>query len=362
MHAVRYHGRGQVHVEQVDVPVPGDDEVLISLAFCGVCGSDVSEFEKGPLTAHIADVPHRVTGHTGPVTLGHEMSGYVVASPAGSGLPVGSLITSSGGVVCGECPQCMAGRPNLCRQYHVVGMHRDGGLAGYCTIPVRACVDTTPFGLSPSTAALAQPMAIALHALRRGDPPAGGRVAVVGAGGVGAFLVYGAAESGLDVLAIDVDEDRIALARRLGASSSSSAPAQGDAPFDVVYETSGTPQGLSTAVGLSGRGGRLVLVGIPAPGVGLDARDVALDELDVRGSVSLDPARDLPEALRVLATRTEGWADVAPTAFPLRDVAEEGLSRAAGRARIKTLFAPDLVEPCDTGRADALVVGRVRSR
>ncbi|MCE0765067.1 alcohol dehydrogenase catalytic domain-containing protein [Pseudonocardia kujensis] len=351
------------------MPVPGPDEVLVALAFCGVCGSDVSEFESGPLNAHVAELPHLITGHTGPVTLGHEMSGYVVESPADGGLTVGALVTSSGGVTCGGCRQCAAGRPNLCERYHIVGMHRNGGLAAYCTIPVRACLDATPFRVSPSTAALAQPMAIALHALRRGDPSAGGRVAVVGAGGIGAFLVYAAVESGADVFAIDVDDDRIALARRLGATALSSGPLGGRQgstaqarSFDVVFETSGTPQGLSAAVELCDRGGRLVLVGIQAPGVGVEARDIALGELDVRGSVSLDPSRDLPEALRVLATREDGWADVAPTAFPLRDVAREGLSRAASRTRIKTLFAPALAEPCDITRADDLVVSRIGLR
>jgi (R,R)-butanediol dehydrogenase/meso-butanediol dehydrogenase/diacetyl reductase len=325
MPAIRYEGRGAANLVRRPIPQPSHGEVLVQVAFCGVCGSDVGEFEKGPLQAHVVEDPHPVTGHRGPVVLGHEFSGWVVARGEGTSLPLGTLVSCSGGVTCGGCEPCRVGRGNLCANYYILGMHRDGGLAGYCVAPESTCADATAHDVPASVAALAQPAGIAAHALRRSGVKPGDRLAIVGVGGVGVFLLYAAIERGASVVAIDPDPGRLRLAERLGAQA---AEPQGVAgPFDVVFEVSGTQAGLASTLALAGRGGHLMLVGIQAAASTLSAREVVMSELSIDGAVSLVPAIDLPEALRVLSTRTEGWCDVAPMAFPLSAVTEQGRSR-----------------------------------
>jgi (R,R)-butanediol dehydrogenase / meso-butanediol dehydrogenase / diacetyl reductase len=357
--AVVYRGPQSVAVESIQIPGPGPGEMLLRIAMCGVCGSDVSEYIKGPLQAHISSEAHRITGHSGPVVLGHEFSGYVVETGPGVDFAPGTLVACAGGVACGECRFCRHGRGNLCEQYHIVGMQRHGGLSSYCTVPARACIDAGALDATPSTAALAQPMAIAVHALGRADLAADARIAVIGVGGIGAFITYAAVESGAHTTAIDIADERLTLARNLGAAAVVAAGELrgqiGPGSFDAVFEASGTTAGLETAMELAGRGGRLMLVGVHAPERGISPRRIVFDEMEVIGCVSLHPPDNLSEAVRVLSTRREGWADVAPAAFPLESVVSEGLTSEAAGRRIKSLFAPGLDQMIDTATADELL-------
>ena len=357
MHAISYAGPGAVSLEIRAVAEPGPGEVRLRVAFCGVCGSDVAEYVSGPHQAHVGPEPHRVTGHRGPVVLGHELAGYVVDCGPGVDLPTGALIVCAGGVMCGQCDACLAGRSNLCREYHIVGMARDGGLAEYCVVPASSCVTADPGELSPAAAALAQPMAIAIHALRRAAVHAREHVAIVGIGGVGAFLTYAAHHAGAEVTAFDLEPERRKLAVGLGATR---VLARADQPpsfgaYDHVFEVTGSAGGLNTATRLAGRGGHLVLVGIQGPDAVLAARQIVMDELTVTGAVSLITPEDLAEAVRVLAGRAAGWHDVAPMAFPLSEVESEGLDRVAARRRVKTLFAPALSRAAPIAAAERTV-------
>ena len=359
MRALAYAGPGKVAVEVRPVAGPGPGEIRLRVAFCGVCGSDLAEYESGPHQAHVTSEPHRVTGHRGPVVLGHELAGNVVDCGPEVGLPVGALVVCAGGVTCGRCDACLAGRPNLCRDYHIVGMARDGGLAEYCVVPASSCVVVDSSELSPAAAALAQPMAIAIHALRRASVRAGDRVAIVGIGVVGAFLTYAARRAGAEVTALDLEPERREIAARLGArqvlTDSASASASAFGAYDHVFEVTGTGGGLTTATQLTGRGGHLVLVGIQGSVAVIAARQIVMDELTVTGAVSLVTPDDLSEAVRVLVGRPEGWRDVAPMAFPLSDVEAEGLSRTAAGRRVKTLFAPALEHATAISEAEQLV-------
>jgi (R,R)-butanediol dehydrogenase/meso-butanediol dehydrogenase/diacetyl reductase len=357
MRVLAFAGPGAVAVEMRPIAEPGPSEVRLRVAFCGVCGSDIAEYLSGPHQAHVTSEPHRVTGHRGPVVLGHELAGYVVDCGPGVEVSAGALLVCAGGVMCGRCDACLAGRPNLCRDYHIVGMARDGGLAEYCVVPASSCVVVDSSELSPAAAALAQPMAIAIHALRRASVRPGDRVAIVGIGGVGAFLTYAAHRAGAEVTALDLEPERRELAARLGALQvlTDAVSASVFGAYDHVFEVTGTGGGLITAKQLTGRGGHLVLVGIQGPDAVIAARQVVMDELTVTGAVSLVTPDDLSEAVRVLAGRADGWHDVAPMAFPLSDVEAEGLSRAAAGRRVKTLFAPALEHATAISQAEQLV-------
>jgi threonine dehydrogenase-like Zn-dependent dehydrogenase len=340
MRAARFHGAGDIRIDEVDRPGdPGPGEVLLRIASVGICGSDALEYRAGPVLVNPLDAPHPVTGHVGPVTLGHELAGEVVAVGAGvDHLAQGMLVACGAGISCGACKPCRAGRTQLCTSYATIGFHRDGGLAHYCLAPADICFDVGTYGLTADAAALAQPMAIAVHAGRRGRIAEGETVLVIGVGGIGCFLVYAAAQWGARVFASDLDPERLGIAATLGAEPTIAAEM---AP-DVVFEVSGAPAALEQAIAIAPRGGRVVAVGVQKAPPTVDMGRVTLDELEVIGTVAHAVREDFPEALALIARRPEGWGDVAPEVLPLDLLVEEGIAPLAqGRAaRIKTLIDP----------------------
>jgi (R,R)-butanediol dehydrogenase/meso-butanediol dehydrogenase/diacetyl reductase len=343
MRAARFHGPGDIRVETVAAPAaPAPGEVLLRTLAVGICGSDALEFRMGPVLVHPLDQPHPVTGHLGPLTLGHELAGEVVEVGAGvESLRMGALVACGAGMSCGACAPCRAGRTNLCTTYATIGFHQHGGLAEYCLAPAAICFDAGAYGLTPDAAALAQPMAIAVHAARRGRLVRGERAVVIGAGGIGAFLVFAAAQWGAEVIVADLDPERLAIARALGATRALGPGDDALAP-DVVYEVSGTAAGLEQAIALAPRGGRIVVVGIQKAPPAVDMARVTLDELELIGAVAHVARDDFPEALRLLASRAAGWADAAPEVLPLERLVDDGIRPLADGTsmRIKTLIDP----------------------
>src|SRR5713101_2762987 len=167
MKAAVYYGADDIRIEQVSDPSPGPGELLLEIHAAGICGTDVGEFVHGPMSYSVSG--HPLTGHRGPLIPGHELSGRVVArGPGAVDFELGAVVASGAGISCGECFQCRAGRTNLCLQYSTVGLQRNGALAQFCAVPAATCVDVGPYGLGEETSALAQPMAIAVHSMRRG--------------------------------------------------------------------------------------------------------------------------------------------------------------------------------------------------
>jgi (R,R)-butanediol dehydrogenase / meso-butanediol dehydrogenase / diacetyl reductase len=358
MRAAVYHGRGDVRVEDVPVPEPGPGEVLVRVTSAGVCGTDGHEFAHGPRMLPI-DAPHPVTGHVGPLVIGHEFAGRVVALGAGVAGPdapaLGSLVVSGSGISCGDCRPCREGRTNLCVRYATLGLQRNGGLAEYCAVPAAIAVPADAAGLPDHLAALGQPMAIAVHARARSRLAPGEVAVVVGVGGIGAFLVHAAVALGARVVVCDLDPERLRVAEALGASAAVAPDAVTDAAAalggaDAVFEVSGTAGGLATALRLLPTSGRLIVVGLQGRPVEFDLAAVALRELEVIGTNAHVCGQDLPEAVRLLGLRGSGWSDVAPRIVTLEELAGEVLP-AMGQGRtpaIKTLIDPAADRSRDT--------------
>jgi len=350
MLAAMLHGRGSIALSEVAVPTPDVGELLVRVATVGICGTDAHEFADGPQMFPV-DRRHPVSDHFGPFIPGHEFSGHVVSIGEGSpGFAVGDLVASGAGISCGRCHWCLRGATNLCVRYVTIGLQVPGALAQYVVVPAAICSDVGPLGLSPDVAALAQPMAIAVHAMRQGRVGSGDLAVIVGAGGIGAFLTFALAESGAETVVLDLDDRRLDGAKRLGAvrviRSEDGATFErdamgGDVPI-VIYEVSGTESGLRLALEWAEPGTRVVLVGIQGGRREIALRQVTLGEVELIGTNAHRFAVDFPEALRLLGSRTDGWSDVAPMAFPLRDLVEEGLRpiAEARSTRVKTLFDP----------------------
>jgi (R,R)-butanediol dehydrogenase/meso-butanediol dehydrogenase/diacetyl reductase len=344
--AVVFHGRDDVRVEDVAPPLPpAAGEVLIDVRVASICGTDAAEFAHGPLLVPL-HAPHPGSGRGGPTVLGHEFTGRVSAIGAGvTGLALGDRVVSGAGVSCGACAWCLAGRSNLCARYYTIGLHADGGLADRVVVPASTCVGV-PDGCADRAAAMAQPLAVAFHAARRARVGAGESVAIVGVGGIGAFIVAAACARGATVLAIDVDDERLAVAAGLGAELTIDArgdalaavrAATGGSGADVVIEASGTAPGLGTALAAVRRGGRVLLVGLHDHPRTLDLLDLTLREVELTTTLAHVCAEDLPDAVALLAS-SDLAARVVDRVIDLADVVEEGLvPLAEGRAHGKIL-------------------------
>jgi (R,R)-butanediol dehydrogenase/meso-butanediol dehydrogenase/diacetyl reductase len=343
MRALVLHAPGDLRLEEVQVPSPGHGELLLRVETVGICGTDASEYHHGAKLFPL-ERRHPVTGHLGPMVPGHEFSGRVMAVGAGvEGFSKGELVASTGSAACWTCHTCRSGRPSRCDRYWAVGLQRDGALAEYCTAPADACLEVESAGLTPDAAALAQPMSIAVHALRRARIEGGEEVVVIGAGGIGAFVTYAAARAGCSVVTVDLDRDRLAVAAALGAGTTICVGSDATAGLaaSVVLEISGTEAGLRTALSMLAPGGRLVCVGFQKQPLTMNLAELTGQEQEWIGSNGIDTPLDLPAAISLLAARDDSWADVAPSVLPLREAANALDSMASGLTTpIKTLVSP----------------------
>lgn len=337
MRAAVLRAPGDLRIEERAVPVPGPGEALVRVTVCGVCGTDAVEFDRGLLSAP-------------PVVLGHEFTGVVEQlGPGVSTPPVGARVVCGAGIACGSCRQCVRGRTNLCTSYRTAGLQVDGGLAGYVVVPAGILLDASDSGLADDTLALAQPMSIAVHVVRRSGLGPDDEAIVVGVGGIGAFIVHAAAATGARVTAVARDPRRLALAERLGAADgilagaeplAASLGARGISP-DVLFEVSASADALDDVLAAAPRGAVIVPVGVQKDPVTVNLRDITLGERSVIGSVAHVFADDMPEAIRLLGTR-EDWADVAREVIPLDDLLDAGLRPLldGSTTQIKTLVDP----------------------
>lgn len=304
-----------VEVDEPEAPGAGGEEVRVRVASAGICGSDLHMLPMG-LAA----------------TMGHEFAGTLA-----DGTPVAVEPLAP----CGTCEACLAGDYARCRLGPgiVMGVGRDGGMAEQCVVPARS-LTPLPAGVGLADACLVEPLAVAVHGVRRGGVLAGERVAVVGGGTIGQMAVVAAQAAGATVELVARHDHQRAAGERLGAT----APAEGT-QHDVVVEAAGTASALADAVDRCRPGGRVVLLGsywdgsVEMPGLAVTMKEVTLVPASMYGRVG--PSRDVDVAAAVLAGRPEVPEAVITHRFPL-DAAAEAFAAARDRASgaIKVVLEP----------------------
>lgn len=250
MQAVRLHGVADARVERVDTPAPAGGEALVATAYAGVCGSDLHVYGRGMFVQDL------------PVTMGHEFSGRIAALGTGAVAEIGAAVVGDPRVGCGECVACLTGRTNLCPALGFIGEVRPGCFAQYVALPVDRLI-TLPEGVDLKWAALAEPLAVAIHTTHSVSLSSGDEVVVFGAGPVGVLSVALAVRRDCAVTVVEPLAERRCLARAAGAAcvyerSSELASNQ----FDVAVEAAGKDAALSAAIASVKPGGRVAAVGI----------------------------------------------------------------------------------------------------
>lgn len=335
MKAIAWHGRNDVRVDEVaDAPTPGAGELRARVEWCGICGTDIEEWRHGPVWIP-ADEPHPITGLTAPLILGHEIAARAVdVGSSVDGFSEGDLIAIEGVFGCGKCWWCVRHQANLCPHLANVGLHFDGGLAELVTLPAALCAGV-PEGVLPEDAALAEPVSVAIRAVRRSRLTLGESAAVFGAGMIGLASVVAANAAGAStVVVIEPDARRRALALRLGATAAF-APEDGGwlhtlreltggrGP-DVCVDAAGTAATGPAAVAASRRGGRTVIVGLANQASSLMFSSIATGEKEVLGSLSHVIDEDFTPAIGLIASGAISAGAVDAMKVPLQRAVDDG--------------------------------------
>jgi (R,R)-butanediol dehydrogenase/meso-butanediol dehydrogenase/diacetyl reductase len=324
MKAAVYHGRRDIRIESVPEPdSPASGEVVLEVVRAAICGTDSSEWAHGPLLTRP------------PVTLGHEFVGRVVSlGPGVNGIAEGDRVVSGAAVSCGRCEWCRAGRTNLCSTYLTLGLQLNGGLAELVKTPAAVC-RRVPETCSDDAAAMAQPLAVALHALRRTNVKANDACAVIGVGGIGSFILGAAAARGVTrLIAVDIDDRRLRTAEKLGAHVTIDAKeedvaaaildvTEGDGAH-VVIEASGAPGAPETAIKSTRRGGRVLIVGLQPTPTQIDLFALTTREVEITTAVAHICDVDLPESLEIISCGNLA-ENVLDRVIALNDLVELGI-------------------------------------
>jgi len=291
--ALRWHAAGDVRLDPCEPGQPGPDEVLLAVAWCGICGSDLHEVADGPHAIPV-DRAHGLSHSRAPITMGHEFSGVVhaVGSRVADVRP-GDRVAVEPSYRCGRCVACSEGRYEVCDHFGFAGLMGDGGMADYAVVP-GYMVHRLPPDFDLASAAVLEPAAVALHAVRRSGFLAGQVVLVMGLGPVG--LLVGALlrlRGASLVLGVDPVPSRREKARGLGVDltldpsedvAAACRDATGGSGAHLAYEVVGKQESVTTGLRSLRSGGELMLIGL-VPTAEIPVFDMVNAELHISTSV-----------------------------------------------------------------------------
>jgi (R,R)-butanediol dehydrogenase / meso-butanediol dehydrogenase / diacetyl reductase len=334
MHVAVYAGRRTFEIEERPAPEPGPGEVTIDVAYTGICGTDLHIFH-GDMDARVGER----------AVLGHEMSGRIAAvGPGVEGWSPGDVVTVMPLRWCGSCPACLAGNEHICLNLSFLGIDAPGALQGRWTVPEDILV-RVPDGVPLRDAALVEPLSVAVHDVRRAALVAGERVLVVGGGPVGLLIAAVARDAGADVLLVEPNPHRLAIAGRFGVrgidptATDVDATVQewtGGAGADVAFEVSGVQAGVDTAVAALCARGRMVLVAIHSVRRPVDLHRFFWRELTLVGA-RLYRREDVETAVGLVASGRVPVGELVSRVEPLDRVEAAFAALEAGDGAMKVL-------------------------
>jgi 2-desacetyl-2-hydroxyethyl bacteriochlorophyllide A dehydrogenase len=291
MRAIVLDRPGSFRIADVPDPAPRSGEVIVRVECCGICGTDL----------HILDGEFPPTPY--PITPGHEFAGQIVGfgTNVEPDLKEGDRVAVDPSLYCGWCRRCRGGHDNLCENWAAIGDTKDGAFAEYVAVPA-VNAHRLPDHIDGQYGAMAEPLACAVHGLRRLGPVLGESVVIVGAGTMGLLLLQLLVRAGADRIAVvDRISSRLGVARDLGASHAVHGAEEIEGPrFGIAIDATGVPSAIESAIDLLDRGGRLLIFGVsPAEArVAISPFRVYNDELTIVGSMAI--LRSFSQAVSLL--------------------------------------------------------------
>ncbi|MBI2956172.1 MAG: zinc-binding dehydrogenase [Acidobacteria bacterium] len=322
---------GRVALLDVEPAQPGPGDVLVQVAACGICHTDLHYIDHG--------VPTFKT----PVILGHEVSGTVAAcGPEVDKFRPGDPVLLPAVFTCGVCRNCRTGRENICERMRMLGNHLDGGFADYVVAPAKDCFPLPPEIPLAEACLIGDALSTPYHAVKhRARVRVGETVAVFGCGGVGINAVQFAALAGAHVIAVDIDDRKLEWARRFGARDTLNPRSvervekelkkRTRGGVDIAMEVIGKPETLRAAYDSLRPGGRLCVVGYCAEPVTLAFSKTMFFELEIVGSLGCRPG-DYPELIELVRSGRVQLEPLVTGRYPLEEIFQgfEALRRGEG--------------------------------
>jgi (R,R)-butanediol dehydrogenase/meso-butanediol dehydrogenase/diacetyl reductase len=339
MRAVRLHGIKDLRFEEVPAPAaPEPGWVLIDVEAAGICGSDLHNFSTGQWISRV------------PSTAGHEVSGRVAAVGEGSGFVPGDRVVADSRYWCGSCANCLAGDHNSCASLGFVGEVCDGGFAEQMLLPERL-VHRRPATLDPRAAAMAEPLAVALHAIAKLAPRPDAPVLIVGCGTIGGLCALALSQTHTGpILVSDRNAARVAMVAQaaggvgVGLDSDAIAAVTGGRPVRHVIDATGSIAALRQILDIIGSSATLALVGISHGTLDLDPNRLVEREINLVGCHALRD--ELPAAIAMCATLEDKLVSLIDATIELEEVPAAFARLLAGEMTgLKTIIAiaPDVV-------------------
>lgn len=291
----------QMHLKEQLIPEITPNEVLVKVAYCGICGTDVHIFHGEPGSATVSP----------PIILGHEFAGEIVKIGSSvTTFQVGDHVAIDPNIYCGSCRYCREGRVQLCEQLSAIGVTRNGGMAEYCPVPAAACLKLDP-QLPLAAGAMVEPLSCVLHGFDQIRPiKATTKTLIIGGGFIGSLFVQAVKHKGaLQVDVCELNPAKHPLLKELGATNTYTDMNTITESYDLVIECAGRQATSEKAVDLAGKGGEILLFGVPSPDtkIQLPAYEIFSKELTIVGSF-INPFT-LEEAVSLLSA---GAIKVAP--------------------------------------------------
>lgn len=311
---------GEIRFDTVPIPCPQPGQVLVRMKRIGVCGSDI----------HVCHGKHPYTSY--PVTQGHEVSGQIAELGEGvSGLRVGQKVTIEPQVYCGRCHPCTHGKYNLCEELKVMGFQTTGAASEYFAVDA-AKITPLPDEMSYDEGAMIEPLAVTVHAARRAGDVAGKKVCVLGCGPIGILLVQTLKALGAaGVLATDISDHRLALARECGADHAVNTrhadfgtalkEAFGPDKADLIYDCAGNDITMDQAIQNARKGSTIILVAVYATLARCDLAKLNDSELTL-DTTMMYRHEDYVDAIELVKQGKVRLSPLMSRHFPFTDYAE----------------------------------------
>ncbi len=316
MKSLELHELSSFRVVERPPPQIAPDDVLLRIRACGICGSDV----------------HGMDGSSGrripPVVMGHEAAGEIVEiGDDVRGFSAGDRVTFDSTLSCGECAFCLEGKVNLCESRKVFGVScgdykLDGAFTEYLAVPSRLLYHL-PAGLDYSLAALAEPVGVALHAIKNLDPSIESEICVIGTGMIGLLILLALKHKGFQkVHAVDISPEKLDLAKDFGADcchNSKQLASEDLREMDAALEVVGIEPTIKRAVGSVKKGGKVILVGNLSPEIAIPLQEVVTRELSLLGSCAI--AGEYSEAIELIENNQTTLRKLISAIIPLEEAA-----------------------------------------